>query len=1065
MLQNSGVNNLGLDPNVLMNFESRISSITNAVGLVGESSINTSKALTMLSADMSSLFNIDMSSVMTNLQSGLVGQSRALYKYGIDITNATLQTYAYANGISTAVSEMTQSEKMQLRILAILDQSKVSWGDMANTINSAANQWRIFKQQISNVARTLGNLLIPMVQAVLPWINALTMAFQRFLNFIGGIFFGDKWKNIMDGISGGYSDLGDDLGDLDDSGLTDVAGDAGDAGSALDDANDAAKKLKKTIHSYDELHVATDNSSDSTGGNTGTGSTGGSGGTGSGIDLSGAIADALADYQSVWDKALASSANKAQAYADKIISVFQKMYDMIKKGKWDELGAYIASGINKIFDSINDTFNWDKLGPKISTFVNALTSTINSLVDHVKFYKIGKTFGDGLNVITNTLYLWYKGIDWENIGAKLAEGANGLQDAIDWEMLGQAIGAKMMVIPDILYGFVSDFNFDDLGTNIATALNGVFAEIELEEIGATIGKFATGIFEFFANFAKEFEWDEFGENLANGLNGFFNNFNAHDVSEAINNMVDGLADLIGSFIETFEWGDIFKTLGDIWAGLDWDVKLLAVGATIGSILVKRIGSQLVTTIAKDLIATKIGELMAGSAAGTTATAAAGAAGAGIASAFGVSLLVGVAALDFKLNKWDPMDRVCKNATNGVLGLADILQIGWTRITKGTESAKEKMEELSGGVIKSTTDSGIVVSETHSGMGRSFEQLSGKSTETLNTINGNLDQFQNKYNTTANIVNGVNFDEANSNLNGLNSTANNVNFGPLSNKAMQAVNDVNTTWTNGKRSIQDTVNSTFVTSIDLKNNLSNKFSEYGKNTGAGFVSGIKSIQQTVNQTIEQLANNSIIKPFHDKLQIGSPSKLSAQYAKWFGDGFVNNLPSAFSGVDGFFKNLVSKISSAFSGLDQVGISAGKQIASGLQSVHIPVPHLYTSSYAHNKVGNASYSTPNYSVKWYANGGMPNYGEMFVARENGIPEMVGKMGNHASVANNDQIVEGISAGVKRAVIEAMMSVQGNGQQQSSGNVEIPLIVSGEELARAVYDGMESLIRRGVIKPDFA
>lgn len=55
-----------------------------------------------------------------------------VYKYGIDITNATLQTYAYELGLEKAVSEMTQAEKMQLRILAILDQSKVAWGDLAN---------------------------------------------------------------------------------------------------------------------------------------------------------------------------------------------------------------------------------------------------------------------------------------------------------------------------------------------------------------------------------------------------------------------------------------------------------------------------------------------------------------------------------------------------------------------------------------------------------------------------------------------------------------------------------------------------------------------------------------------------------------------------------------------------------------------------------------------------------------------------------------------------------------------------------------------------------------------
>lgn len=58
--------------------------------------------------------------------------NKKVYKYGIDITNATMQTYAYELGLSKAVSEMTQGEKMQLRLLMILNQSKGAWGDQAN---------------------------------------------------------------------------------------------------------------------------------------------------------------------------------------------------------------------------------------------------------------------------------------------------------------------------------------------------------------------------------------------------------------------------------------------------------------------------------------------------------------------------------------------------------------------------------------------------------------------------------------------------------------------------------------------------------------------------------------------------------------------------------------------------------------------------------------------------------------------------------------------------------------------------------------------------------------------
>lgn len=132
LLTETGLQNLGLNLQEVTQYASQLASVTNSVGQTGEVSLATASSLTKLGSDLSSLFNLNYADVMQNLQSGLIGQSRALYRYGIDITNATLQTYAYELGLEKAVSEMTQMEKMQLRVLAILDQSRVSWGDLAN---------------------------------------------------------------------------------------------------------------------------------------------------------------------------------------------------------------------------------------------------------------------------------------------------------------------------------------------------------------------------------------------------------------------------------------------------------------------------------------------------------------------------------------------------------------------------------------------------------------------------------------------------------------------------------------------------------------------------------------------------------------------------------------------------------------------------------------------------------------------------------------------------------------------------------------------------------------------
>lgn len=61
-----------------------------------------------------------------------------------------------------------------------------------------------------------------------------------------------------------------------------------------------------------------------------------------------------------------------------------------------------------------------------------------------------------------------------------------------------------------------------------------------------------------------------------------------------------------------------------------------------------------------------------------------------------------------------------------------------------------------------------------------------------------------------------------------------------------------------------------------------------------------------------------------------------------------------------------------------------------------------------------------IKGYANGGLVTSSEIFMARENGMPEYVGRFGNHTAVANNDQIVSGISIGVRQAVSEVLLPI---------------------------------------------
>ena len=92
----------------------------------------------------------------------------------------------------------------------------------------------------------------------------------------------------------------------------------------------------------------------------------------------------------------------------------------------------------------------------------------------------------------------------------------------------------------------------------------------------------------------------------------------------------------------------------------------------------------------------------------------------------------------------------------------------------------------------------------------------------------------------------------------------------------------------------------------------------------------------------------------------------------------------------------------------------------------------------------------SGRGFANGGYPTSGEMFIARENGIPEMVGSIGGRTAVANNDQIVQAVSLGVYNAVVDAMGKTSG-------GSQPITVQIDGREVFTAVRNQNNNFKRR--------
>lgn len=390
LLEESGAKNLGLNIQEITQYASQLASVTNSLGQTGEATTAITKSMTMLAGDISSLFNVDYSTVAQNLQSGLIGQSRALYKYGIDITNATLATYAYNLGISKSVSEMTQMEKQQLRVLAILDQSKVSWGDLANTINSPSNMLRQFSNNMKEVGMVAGQLFIPILSKVMPIVNGVAIAIKRLLVGLASLM-GVKIDFESFGQSG-YKDTSDGLEDIS-NGYQDVA--------------DSAKKATLSLMGFDEINKLQDDTSSSKGS---------SGGGGSSIDLTDDIAKAAAEYEAAWNKAFANMENSAIAWADKIEKALEPVRKIFKDFA---IGDFYAAG-QDTSNLVAGIFNW---------FAKA--------IDKVDWYGIGRKMGDYL-----------AGIDWVEVLSSVGKAIwEAIKAAIEiWQGLFQSAPVETTIM-------------------------------------------------------------------------------------------------------------------------------------------------------------------------------------------------------------------------------------------------------------------------------------------------------------------------------------------------------------------------------------------------------------------------------------------------------------------------------------------------------------------------------------------------------------------------------------------------------------------------------------------
>ena len=344
----------GLSETMAKRYVGTFGAMSKSFGFSESQAYDMSTALTQLTGDVASFYNISQDLAYIKLKSVFTGETEPLKDLGAVMTQTALDQFALANGYGKTTSAMTEQEKVALRFAFVQEQLSAASGDFIRTSDSWANQVRVMQLQLQSLKATVGQGLINIFTPVLKVINillgklaTLANAFKSFTELITG-----KKSSGQTGGSGAGLAGTDTIADT-----ADQYGQAADNAEKLADANKknakatkkANKETKNYLSSLDEVHKVT-----STGSNSSStpSSSGGNGGTSGG--LSGAVSNvdygSLAEGETALDK-ISDSAKKLADLLKKLWKPFQDAWK--KEGKNTIDAASIAlSGIAKLAKSV-----------------------------------------------------------------------------------------------------------------------------------------------------------------------------------------------------------------------------------------------------------------------------------------------------------------------------------------------------------------------------------------------------------------------------------------------------------------------------------------------------------------------------------------------------------------------------------------------------------------------------------------------------------------------------------------------------------------------------------------
>lgn len=602
----------------------------------------------------------------------------------------------------------------------------------------------------------------------------------------------------------------------------------------------------------------------------------------------------------------------------------------------------------------------------------------------------------------------WKNADFTDIGKIVGDKLNHALENIQWDKI-RATSSK-------------------IAKSIATFLNGFIGETNWELVGSTLGNALNTVIDFGYTFVTTFEWKKFGNAISEFINGAVKTVDWGKAGKTLSEGVKGILDTIIQAIQNTDWKQIGVAIGTFLANIDWRenvAKLLTAVASIPKAIFDTIAGAIETIdwgqLVKD-IAGGIRDFFVSFDWKGTFKSAGEAIGAALKALFDVGQVIGEAlanAIESAKNYFKDKTEECGG--NIVLGFLKGIKDGLVDIGKwvvdnifkpfidgfkeafGIHSPSTVMEEQ-GGYIITGLFNGLInnvkeVIEWCKGLPDKVKDALGNAKEWL--VQKGKDAIEGIKNGYESVKEGTLLSK----------------FRKLKDDTFSSVGDVA-----GKVKQKGT---------DV---ISGIKQGYENSKQSGLLSKVATLKENIYTSIGNVS---------EKVKSKGRDVVSG-----FKSGYENNKSQISSAVSGI-PNLITR---SIGNLYQVGSSAMSSFARGFSSIHIPTPHIGWN-WNSIKLGKTSFSVPSFNVNWYASGGFPENGQMFVAGEAG-PEMVGRMGKRNAVANNNQIVDGIKAGVFEAMMDAFNASGILDQDATDKNVILEFVINAdsETLYRAVRKGKQ-------------